>query len=50
MGWTNSHLHAFRIGDQLYGMQFDEFPEEEIDETSSHGFAPEPARRSAVRL
>jgi hypothetical protein len=22
MGWTNSHLHSFTLGDQLYGMQF----------------------------
>jgi Plasmid pRiA4b ORF-3-like protein len=33
MGWTNSHLHSFTIDDQLYGMQVDEFPEEELDET-----------------
>jgi hypothetical protein len=32
MGWTNSHLHSFTIGDQLYGMQFDDYPEEERDE------------------
>ena len=32
MGWTDSHLHSFRIGDELYGMQFDEHPEDEIDE------------------
>ncbi len=32
MGWTNSHLHAFRVGDNRYGMCFDEYPEEEIDE------------------
>lgn len=32
MGWTDSHLHAFTIGDQLYGMHFDDYPEEEIDE------------------
>ena len=32
MGWTNSHLHAFPIGDQLFGMQFDDFPEGELDE------------------
>jgi len=34
MGWTDSHLHCFRIGDELYGMQFDDYPEGEIDETS----------------
>jgi hypothetical protein len=32
MGWTNSHLHAFRVGDKRYGMCFDEYPEEEVDE------------------
>jgi hypothetical protein len=32
MGWTNSHLHNFRIGDDLYGMHYDEHPEDEIDE------------------
>ena len=32
MGWTNSHLHSFTIGDDRYGMQFDEQPEGEIDE------------------
>lgn len=32
MGWTNSHLHAFRMADALYGMQFDDYPEDELDE------------------
>jgi hypothetical protein len=32
MGWTNSHLHAFRVGQKLYGMNYDEFPDGEIDE------------------
>jgi hypothetical protein len=32
MGWTNSHLHAFTIGDARYGMCFDDYPEDEIDE------------------
>jgi hypothetical protein len=32
MGWTNSHLHSFTIGDRLYGSHFDEYPEEELDE------------------
>lgn len=32
MGWTDSHLHAFTIGDKRYGMHFDDYPEEEIDE------------------
>lgn len=34
MGWTDSHLHCFRIGDELYGMQYDEHPDDEIDETT----------------
>jgi Plasmid pRiA4b ORF-3-like protein len=33
MGWTNSHLHQFRIGDALYGMHFEDWPEEELHET-----------------
>ena len=32
MGWTNSHLHQFRIGDVLYGMHFDDWPDEEQHE------------------
>jgi len=32
MGWTNSHLHRFVIGDAIYGMHFDDSPEDEIDE------------------
>ena len=32
MGWTNSHLHQFRIGDSLYGMHFDDWPDEELHE------------------
>ena len=34
MGWTNSHLHAFTIGEQQYGMGDDDndFPEGELDE------------------
>lgn len=32
MGWNNSHLHAFRVGGRRYGMNFDEFPDGEIDE------------------
>ena len=35
MGWTNSHLHAFDIGDARYGTCFDELAEHEIDEKSS---------------
>ena len=34
MGWNNSHLHAFEIGDKRIGMCFDEYPEGEIDEKS----------------
>ena len=34
MGWTDSHLHQFRIGDALYGAQFDDYPDEELDEKS----------------
>lgn len=32
MGWTNSHLHQFRVGDHLYGMHVEDWPEDEIDE------------------
>jgi hypothetical protein len=32
MGWTNSYLHAFRVGEKPYGMNFDEFPDGKIDE------------------
>jgi Plasmid pRiA4b ORF-3-like protein len=32
MGWTNSHLHNFTIGDRLYGTHIDDYPEEELDE------------------
>lgn len=34
MGWTNSHLHQFRIGEAVCAMQFDDFPENELDEKS----------------
>ena len=34
MGWSNSHLHVFRVGDKRYGMNFDEYPDGEIDEKS----------------
>jgi Plasmid pRiA4b ORF-3-like protein len=33
MGWTNSHLHQFRIADALYGMHFEDWPDEELHET-----------------
>jgi hypothetical protein len=34
MGWSDLHLHAFRIGDKTYGMQDedDDYPEDELDE------------------
>ena len=46
MGWTNSHLHSFTIGDELYGMQFDDYPEEELDEKEYTVFV---ALRGGVR-
>jgi Plasmid pRiA4b ORF-3-like protein len=32
MGWTNSHLHTFVVGDTRYGPCFDDYPEGEVDE------------------
>ena len=32
MGWNDSHLHCFEIGDERYGSHFDDYPEDEIDE------------------
>jgi len=32
MGWEDCHLHAFDIGGERYGMQFDEYPEGELYE------------------
>src|SRR5579863_9600249 len=32
MGWSDSHMHAFSVGHTRYGMCFDDFPEDEIDE------------------
>ena len=32
MGWNDTHLHGFRVGQKEYGMHFDDWPEEEIDE------------------
>ena len=32
MGWADSHLHSFTIGDELFGGHFDDYPDEEIDE------------------
>jgi hypothetical protein len=34
MGWDNAHLHSFRVGDALYGTQIDDYPEDEIDEST----------------
>jgi hypothetical protein len=33
MGWNNSHLHMFRVGDDEYGLADEDAPEEEIDES-----------------
>jgi hypothetical protein len=33
MGWTNSHLHAFEVGEKRFGMEPDEDPDE-IDENT----------------
>jgi|SRR5580704_3023197 hypothetical protein len=32
MGWTDSHLHDFRIGDTVYGTQIDDYPDDEMNE------------------
>jgi hypothetical protein len=32
MGWQDYHLHSFEIGHARFGMQFDDFPEGELDE------------------
>jgi pRiA4b ORF-3-like protein len=32
MGWENSHLHEFRVGDVFYGMHVEDHPDEEVDE------------------
>lgn len=32
MGWQDHHLQSFEIGGEWYGMQFDEYPEGELDE------------------
>ena len=32
LGWTDSHLHCFNIGSELYGMHFEDWVEDEIDE------------------
>jgi hypothetical protein len=33
MGWNNSHLHVFLVGELSHGMHADDYPEDEIDET-----------------
>ena len=35
MGWTDSHLHAFRVGDTLHGVPDPEFPDETKSERSA---------------
>ena len=37
MGWNDSHLHSFEIGNVRYGMHADDYPEDEIDETGNVG-------------
>lgn len=32
MGWEDWHLHSFEIGGERYGMQFDEYPDGELQE------------------
>lgn len=32
MGWEDCHLHSFEICGERYGMQFDDYPEGELDE------------------
>jgi hypothetical protein len=32
MGWTNSHLHQFRIGNASYGMHVEDWPDDELHE------------------
>lgn len=32
MGWEDRHLHEFEIGGETYGMQFDDYPEGELQE------------------
>jgi hypothetical protein len=34
MGWEDRHLHSFQVGGTLFGMQFDDYPDDELDETS----------------
>ena len=34
MGWTDSHLHSFSIGNKVFGAQYEDHPKEELDEKS----------------
>jgi hypothetical protein len=34
MGWEDRHLHSFHVGDALFGTQFDDYPDGELDEKS----------------
>jgi hypothetical protein len=34
MGWEDYHLHSFQVGDARFGMQFDDYPDDELDEKS----------------
>ena len=34
MGWQNSHLHQMEVGQSLYGMHADDYPDDEIDEAT----------------
>jgi Plasmid pRiA4b ORF-3-like protein len=34
MGWTDSHLHNFQVGDAMFGTRLDDYPPEELDEKS----------------
>lgn len=46
MGWTNSHMHYFGIGDDRYGAQFDEYPDGEINERDDRrSLRPDAVRR-----
>ena len=50
MGWTNSHLHSFTIDGKLYGMQFDDYPEDELDETEYTVSVAAARQPAALRL
>ena len=32
MGWEDCHLHSFEIGEDRYGSQFDDYPDDELQE------------------